>query len=203
MQQGRWRRVQSAELGHRRFPPCEGRATPLLQRAGALWKRGSPRAPILLRGSNPEAGSTDGLHLFVHAVGGVVALFARGPIPRTDVHRATRRDLTERSRNGLRYDVDQVVIDALVDQALPGLEKEPASVARGFDQVYTASTMRARRHASHEGCFSLNSIELEGAFGRTRFNDLNRRYGVVELVSEWERGALRAPTGYSRESATP
>ena len=164
------------------------RPPPLLQQAGAHGSETPPRAPKF---SFLAGESADELHLFVHASGGVVALFARGPVPRTDVHREKRRELVERSRNGLHYDVDQVVIDALV-HALPGLREEPASVARGFAQVYTASSMRARRHASHEGCFSLNSIELEGAFGRQRFNDLNRRYGVVELVAEWEGGSTRA-----------
>src|SRR5262245_43816413 len=119
-------------------------------------------------------------------------MIPHGPCPRTDAHRAARRELGERCRKGLRFDVDQVVVDALVD-ARPELRNEPPSVARGFAQVYSASTRRARRHVSHKGCFSLNSIELEPAFGgRGRFNELNHRHRVVERIHDWTPGATRA-----------
>jgi hypothetical protein len=110
---------------------------------------------------------------------------------RTEAQRAARRALEERVQDGLRHNVTQVLIDAML-AACPALRQESERHVRAFAQLYVASTLAPRRHASFEGCFSVHSLALEHAFGRGAFKKLNETYGLVEVCGEWDRDSTRA-----------
>lgn len=110
---------------------------------------------------------------------------------RTEAQRAARRMLEERVQDGLRHNVTQVLIEAML-AACPALRQESDEHVRAFAQLYVASTLASRRHASFEGCFSVHSLALEHAFGRGAFKKLNQIYGLVEVCGEWDRGSTRA-----------
>src|SRR5262245_55201698 len=113
-----------------------------------------------------------------------MGLRAPPPPRRTDADRKSRRDHKNGSWGGLMGDVPSIVIEALY-RARPGLMELEAPVVQGLARVLTISGSRARRHAEHDGWFSLNSIELEGRFGRGRFNRLNDCFQLFEVNAEF------------------
>ena len=116
---------------------------------------------------------------------------AKGPRRRTDADREHRRKHKAQSWDGLRRDVPLTVIEALL-HARPQLREVDPNVVQGLAHIISIAASRARRHAEHEDWFSLNSIELEGRFGRGKFNLLNDRYYLFDVNASYEAQKTRA-----------
>jgi hypothetical protein len=112
-------------------------------------------------------------------------------VPRTEAQREQRRAREERSKNGLRGVVTELVAQALYE-ARPELRDERRDIALAFAYIAEISLTKPRQHGDHRGWFSMNCIELDDRFGRAHFHRLNQRFDIVEVKKKHGYGSTRA-----------
>jgi len=74
-----------------------------------------------------------------------------------------------------------------LERYLPGFRSEPEDARRALCRMIFAAPSKYRAHSHHEGCATFSSIELEREFGRGKFNDINNRLGLFNVVEDWSK----------------
>lgn len=84
---------------------------------------------------------------------------------------------------------DEVVPDDLLDhlaRGIAGFDREPPKIQIGLAWMLWNSTSWNRKHSRYLTHFFFTHIELNGVFGRARFNAINERLAMFE-VTHWSR----------------
>jgi hypothetical protein len=83
---------------------------------------------------------------------------------------------------------DDSVLDGLIEalsRGIPRFKKESADVQANIAYLVWVDGTSRREHKDLDGYMSVTYQELYSRFGRSNFDEINKRLGIFEVTSNW------------------